>query len=182
MSANLVLAAIFMTLKYIILTLFILVPFVGCENGSSSDDNLINNMSVQSQDSSFKSSPSFVINKQRPIEGSWEIRRSFSGWTGEHIYGVGNGNTYVFSKSRYAAYSNHMLIENGTYEIHTDSINNFDTRRIFNCIIFNDERWKITGGQKPSPTHISFEVGNRDLEFTYIGWSDIGPSIFARIN
>ena len=171
-----------MGLKYIITLLSVLLTLVSCKNKRSENDILVNNISVQNPDSSFQSSSSFRINEQRPIEGTWELRRSFSAWTGEHVYGVGNGNSFVFSKSRYATYSNHILVESGTYEIHKDSINYFDSHQIFNCIIFNDEHWRITGGQNPSPMHISFEVGKTNLEFTYIGWSDVGPSIFARIN
>jgi len=170
-----------MTLKYIITTLVVSLTIVSCITKPSPNDILINNISVPDSNFSDLPIPHFVINKESPIEGTWEMRSGFSGWGGEYKCSAGNGNTYTFSKSRYVEYANHVLFESGTYEIHQDSVAYLDNRQKFNCIVLKNELSRSLDGQVSSPKHISIELANNNLVFTYLGCYDIGPSLYVRI-
>ena len=50
--------------------------------------------------------------------GSWELRSSFNGLTGQHQdYPEGNGNILIFDGLNYKIYSNGELINNGAYKV-----------------------------------------------------------------
>jgi hypothetical protein len=169
--------------RYII-AIFFISFFTKCRPNSDPDRNLVSNISFQ--DASFHQTSNADANKRSAIEGTWELRSS-SGWGHETKYSPGNGNTFIFSSSSYARYENHVIIESGKYQIHKDSLCYLDYHQIFDCIIFNNElRVSIVDQYsniwRELMRHQSVMLGQNFLKFTHIGWSDTGPSFYARIN
>ncbi|MBG9376349.1 hypothetical protein I5907_08895 [Panacibacter sp. DH6] len=68
------------------------------------------------------------------LNGTWELKRSFSGWAGERVYEPGNGNTVRFSENTYTSvvvYADTTYTTEGTFSL---------TKGKPSCITEGDDR------------------------------------------
>jgi hypothetical protein len=74
------------------------------------------------------------------IIGTWELRKAFPGYGGGiKNYLPGNGNTLVFSGSRFKTYEDHRLVDSGDYKIFKDSFNH----KLYDRISYTKDSYKF---------------------------------------
>jgi hypothetical protein len=58
---------------------------------------------------------------QERLVGKWELRTTYSSWSGTKTYQPGNGNIFEFTKTSFSSYTNGHLDASGSYTITGDT-------------------------------------------------------------
>ena len=72
------------------------------------------------------------------LQGSWELKSSFNGWTGEVNHPSGNGSVLKFGQTTYEIYSGGKLLKSGVYKVE-DAIS-FLTKLPGKKLVYDNEK------------------------------------------
>ena len=115
------------------------------------------------------------------IQGTWELRQSYSGMTPLTDYQSGNGNTVRFDETHFYFYANGQVVRQGTYHVTTDSIVDVNSCELKAASSAKPNR--IYFSDNPSSFRFSFEIANN--RFTTMSGCvplDGGWQVYKRIS
>ena len=91
------------------------------------------------------------------IQGSWELKTSFNGTSGQtENFKIGNGNMLTFSNSDYEIYLNGTIVKSGTFQIIQEK--SVVTKEIVDKIIYDKETNSIKNSIKIDNSQLTYSV------------------------
>jgi hypothetical protein len=91
------------------------------------------------------------------IQGSWELKTSFNGTTGQtEDFPKGSGNMLTFNNSNYKIYSNGTLVKGGTFQIIKEK--SVVTNEIVDKIIYDQETNSIKNSVKIDNDQLTYSI------------------------